>query len=284
MQEKTSSQVQKHGHGIPKIIHQIYLEGSDRVPTRYEKFQVSWLDKFPHAYYRVWDQNSISRLLTDHYPSYTPLYDSYKLEAQKVNMAKYVILFHHGGIMIDINVECKSDLASLIEDKELVLIKIKKTSDRIVDLLSGGLIKNGPLISTSFMASTSRHIIWKAAIRELYYQHRKDIFLPKQIHIERSTGSIVLTLCFRNLDLEKKTSVTVAESPTVAKTRLFSKDAMMIQHSCKEVSGKSIVAVSLLLLFIVAGIVAARVIMVKKKAKSDMTSPTSNIVEMYDEL
>ena len=43
----------------------------------------------------------IKRLLKDNYPKYLKTYNAFPLMIQKIDFAKYVILYHYGGIYID---------------------------------------------------------------------------------------------------------------------------------------------------------------------------------------
>ena len=47
------------------------------------------------------------RLIEVHYPWFIEQYDGYSQEIMRINAARYFILYHHGGIYLDIDMECK---------------------------------------------------------------------------------------------------------------------------------------------------------------------------------
>ena len=47
------------------------------------------------------------QLIEKHYPWLLETYDSYAIEMSRINVAKYMILYHHGGMYLDVDMECK---------------------------------------------------------------------------------------------------------------------------------------------------------------------------------
>lgn len=97
---------------IPKIIHQIWLQGEDKIPPELSEHYASCKrinNDFEHIF---WDETKIKKLFKDTYnDKYTELYDSYKHFAQKADLARYVILYTYGGIYLDMDTLCKKNLS-----------------------------------------------------------------------------------------------------------------------------------------------------------------------------
>jgi len=99
---------------IPKIIHQIWFQGEDKIPEKLKKYNEECKKVNSDYENYIWDDAMIQRLLKDHYPNYLQTYNAFPLMIQKIDFAKYVILYHHGGIYIDMDVRCLKKVSSLI--------------------------------------------------------------------------------------------------------------------------------------------------------------------------
>lgn len=53
-------------------------------------------------------------LLTTHYPWFLPIYDAYPHNVQRVDAIRYFALLHHGGIYLDLDNGCLTDLTPLL--------------------------------------------------------------------------------------------------------------------------------------------------------------------------
>jgi mannosyltransferase OCH1-like enzyme len=95
-----------------KIVHQIWLQGIDNVPTKFNKNIKSIKDYNPNYKYIFWDEISIINLMKQN-NDYLKTYYKFIFMHQKIDFAKYVILYLFGGIYIDIDVECIKPLDQL---------------------------------------------------------------------------------------------------------------------------------------------------------------------------
>ncbi len=89
---------------IPKIIHQIWV-GSP-LPKKYYRWQKSWQEYHPDWEYKLWTDKDIEEfgLVNKHWYDKTPNY------AQKVDVARYEILYRLGGVYVDTDFECLQPL------------------------------------------------------------------------------------------------------------------------------------------------------------------------------
>ena len=91
-------------HAIPKHIHQIYISnGGKTIPIQHKEKISSWKITHPSYEYTLWNSSMIEKLLQDKYPTLAGVYFSYSQWINKVDMAKYVILHHRGGIYADVD-------------------------------------------------------------------------------------------------------------------------------------------------------------------------------------
>lgn len=87
---------------IPKIIHQIWI-GSP-VPAQFEKCMESWIDFHSDGdwLYILWDDAKIAQLSLYN----QTFYDTAPNFGQKADIARWEILYHFGGLYVDMDCEC----------------------------------------------------------------------------------------------------------------------------------------------------------------------------------
>jgi inositol phosphorylceramide mannosyltransferase catalytic subunit len=100
---------------IPKIIHQIWIQGVDSMPEHLKQHHNNCRiinDEFKHV---AWDDQKIRKFLEKKYgDEYLKLYDSYARPAQKADLARYCILHTYGGIYLDMDMVCRKSLLSFL--------------------------------------------------------------------------------------------------------------------------------------------------------------------------
>lgn len=185
---------------IPKIIHQIWFQGEKFIPTHLVNYQKSWKEKNKDYQYMFWDENSINYLIKKVNVNWiTETYNNFPLMIQKIDFAKYIILYYIGGIYVDMDMKCIKSLNNLIE---LPNIKIKKvvvsnlTYDfiqRVIFLLSGNFnVKN--LVNNGVIMSEPKHEI---ILNTMKYGHQNiDNFFKNKsnfLYIFYSTGPLALS-------------------------------------------------------------------------------------------
>lgn len=185
---------------IPKIIHQIWFQGERFIPEHLINYQKTWKEKNKDYQYMFWDENSINDLIKQVNVNWiTQTYNSFPLMIQKIDFAKYIILYYIGGIYIDMDMKCIKSLNNLIE---LPNIKTKKivvsnlTYDfiqRVIFLLSGNFnIKN--LVNNGVIMSEPKHEIILKTMK-YGYQNKDNFFKNKSnfLYIFYSTGPLALS-------------------------------------------------------------------------------------------
>lgn len=157
---------------IPKIIHQIWIQGYDKIPEHLKLYHKSCLDinsDFEHIF---WDDVKIINFLSTVYnENYVNTYKNYKKLAQKADFARYAILYKYGGIYLDMDMLCRKNLSSFLSYNLFCT----------VDILS--------IISTRYLNGT----IGTKPNHPLFMYVFKNIFkrLPKSSNVTYSTGTIL---------------------------------------------------------------------------------------------
>lgn len=89
---------------IPRIIHQTWK--TDTVPDKLKPLQKTWIENNKEWEYKLWTDENNYDLIEQHYPWFLPYYKSYPHHIQRVDAARYFILYHHGGLYADLDMQC----------------------------------------------------------------------------------------------------------------------------------------------------------------------------------
>jgi mannosyltransferase OCH1-like enzyme len=111
---------------IPLIIHQIWYQGIDDIKQPYKSCfinTIKFLEKSENKKWdhQFWDKNRIEKLIIDLYPQFWHIYNKCDILVQKLDVARYIILYHYGGCYMDMDMEIIKDFSELIDkDDELI--------------------------------------------------------------------------------------------------------------------------------------------------------------------
>lgn len=203
---------------IPKIIHQIWFQGEKFIPEHLVNYQKSWKEKNQDYQYMFWDRNYINDLIKQVNVNWiTETYNNFPLMIQKIDFAKYIILYYIGGIYVDMDMKCIKSLNNLIE---LPNIKTKKivvsnlTYDfiqRVIFLLSGNFnVKN--LVNNGVIMCEPKHEIILNTMK-YGYQNKDNFFKNKSnfLYIFYSTGPLALSNALIDYTNQNKYSLSEIE-------------------------------------------------------------------------
>src|SRR5579859_1748998 len=104
---------------IPKLLHQIWFQGEANIPDKFNSYRESWRKHNPTYSFATWNEKSINEIMPNELKE---TYDSFDLTIQKIDYAKYVILYLHGGMYVDMDMMCLRSLDTLLDqDKDLIV-------------------------------------------------------------------------------------------------------------------------------------------------------------------
>ena len=150
-----------HSHSlrIPRIIHQTWK--TDQVPSRWNRTVESVQQHNANQFeYRLWTDEQMHQFVRQVEPDlYQHTFRTYSLDIQRVDAFRYVILYHLGGLYIDMDNGCRQSFESLLE--------ILETLDASAAHLAA-FPRTSPIgISNGFMISTKGHPLFKILISRL---------------------------------------------------------------------------------------------------------------------
>lgn len=161
---------------IPKIIHQTYI--NETIPKAWVPAQQACIDLHPDYEYIMWTDAKSLAFIQKEYPQFLDTFVGYKHPIQRADAIRYFVLYHYGGIYIDLDDGCKRRLDPLLSYTAWV----RRT------------IPTG--ISNDIMGAVPQHPFFLRVIDSLQGANRKWV-LP-YITIMASTGPLFLSVIWKN--------------------------------------------------------------------------------------
>ncbi|KAJ4311790.1 hypothetical protein N0V94_007771 [Neodidymelliopsis sp. IMI 364377] len=108
---------------IPRIIHFIYFadlyrlrDGTPSLPSTHQSRAPELCRQFNPSYeIRTWSATDSQSFFEKEYPWFLPTYTAYKHPIQRVDALKYFVLYHFGGVYMDLDIACRRSLDPLLE-------------------------------------------------------------------------------------------------------------------------------------------------------------------------
>jgi hypothetical protein len=142
-----------HAH----IIHQVAPANRSTWHPAWEQCQQTWIDFFPGYEYKMWTDSDVHALIATNYAALLPLYLSYDADIKRYDIARYVILFHHGGVYADMDVQVVRPFAELVPVGRVGVAESPFVNERVQNAL---------------LTSPPRHPFWFHVLRRAYKTRR----------------------------------------------------------------------------------------------------------------
>jgi mannosyltransferase OCH1-like enzyme len=109
---------------IPRIIHQIYMQGWEAIPEDVKLNIAALRERNPNWEYRFYDEASGRKFIADHLPEYLPAYDRIEPAyfAARADFLRYCACYVEGGFYLDVKSVARKPLDEILRpDDHLVL-------------------------------------------------------------------------------------------------------------------------------------------------------------------
>ncbi|KAL7506375.1 hypothetical protein ACHAXN_006089 [Cyclotella atomus] len=110
---------------VPKILHRMWRD--ENIPNEWRSSHLSCEDLYKERNWTtiLWTDAAIRSFLSTHYAFFLPTYNSYPYDIQRVDAARYFILYHYGGVYLDLDIGCRDnkDLIDLVRAMESMQMK-----------------------------------------------------------------------------------------------------------------------------------------------------------------
>lgn len=174
---------------IPRILHQIYTGGYDKITPSVKKVIKQNLDMNPNWEYRFYDNDKIDKYIKEHESEY--VYNAYKKINPKygaviADLFRYIIIYHEGGVYMDIKSKTNIPLDNWVHINKLQLSLFGPVAPWIYKYFKNGKLKN--IIPREFQVCVlvypKNHNILRILIdticNNIYkFNNRKILMLPQ---------------------------------------------------------------------------------------------------------
>ncbi|KAF5540145.1 glycosyltransferase family 32 [Fusarium mexicanum] len=188
------------GKKIPRILHQTAPNSS--IPEIWATSQQSCKEAYSDFEYKLWTDEGAREFLKEEFPWYLDTWDNYPFPIQRADAIRYFVLYHFGGIYMDMDTYCNSsfpvDQIESLPGKDHALFK--------------STLPTG--ITNDFLISTARHPAFASAVSRLASSHQATRLwarLQPYAAIMLSTGPLFLTLAVQQYLLGQP----ILPSPTI---------------------------------------------------------------------
>ncbi|CAL5222187.1 g4515 [Coccomyxa viridis] len=139
-------------HHVPRIIHQSWKDNN--VPEGFKPWQESWKRNHPGWEYRLWTDEDNYNLIKDHYAWFLDTYESLSKPVMKADSARYLYMYHIGGVYADLDFESLRNLEDVLAGQQVVLAEM---TDEDWD----------QAIPNAWLASEKGHPFWLFCIQQI---------------------------------------------------------------------------------------------------------------------
>jgi len=184
---------------IPQIIHQTYLH--DRVEEFPETCRTTpkmWQDQHSGWEYILWTDVMNRELIATHYPWFLDTYDAYPNGIQRSDAARYFILYHHGGVYADLDIQPLKSVVEMFGDYDVYLPYTPNIG-----------------LTNAFMASVKGADFFEMVIHNLADYQNAWYHVSRHWQIVTSTGPTFIWTLWMNY--EGSSTVATIDAPVWAK-------------------------------------------------------------------
>jgi len=149
--------------GIPTVVHQTWK--TRELPEAWRGFCRGWRRAHADWGYRLWTDGDLRDLVAAEAPGFLATFDAYPDPVCRADAGRYLLLRRHGGLYVDLDLECLRPVGSLLEGHELLMGEEPKRhleSDRV---RRAGLSR---LFCNAVLASTPGHPFWDFILERLH--------------------------------------------------------------------------------------------------------------------
>lgn len=175
---------------FPKIIHQIWLQGKQNMPDKYNEKIDLITSKHSDYKYIMWDEISILELINTN-PNWVKTYYSFLYLHQKVDYARYVILYICGGIYIDVDVKVIKSFDEILEKNKQYESVFSYTSANMA--YSVAQCSHSQCLNNGIIISKPKSEILEILINHIDNNPHCNKLTPKVMCILHTTGPAIFT-------------------------------------------------------------------------------------------
>ncbi len=173
---------------LPKIVHQQWWP-DDVIPPPFHDLQRQTQAVLYDYEYILWNLTSMRDLIKNNYAWFLPTYDAYETDMHRGDAARYFILYHYGGVYLDVDYVPQVDIYKYLNPYYPSVLENVHWS--------------GENVGTALMASPPNHEFWPFVFQALeVYKNQDSVLkatgpqlLDKAIEMYPNAAKITLLPC-----------------------------------------------------------------------------------------
>ena len=170
---------------IPLLFHQMWK--SERIPAKWRSAHEGCMALNSEYELILWTDEMIYNFIYRYYPWFYRIFLSYPYQIQRVDVARYFILYHYGGVYLDVDAACVTpfrDIIANMSDTESVLLPM-------TDIYG---------VTNSFMVSEPKSTFFQYVMYELPNYAHGGYKIIRHTTIIFSTGPMFMSHCVTTFD------------------------------------------------------------------------------------
>lgn len=176
---------------IPKIIHQVYDYRDGRnIPKQLLEISSTWKVNQPDWEYNFWDHHKIDAFLKEYYPHYNSRYFRFKFPVQRWDSIRYLIVYHYGGMYVDMDYESLEPIEGLLADAECFF------GSEPEDHKPAGM---SVYLGNSFFGSRRHHPFLQLLVNRCFESPVKTFESDKMRYVLETTGPGMVSKMYNSL-------------------------------------------------------------------------------------
>ena len=185
---------------FPQIIHQIWLQGKDKIPDKYSKMVKSVKETNPTFKHIIWDDTKIKDYFKSK-PEILTIYNKFPYLHQKVDFIRYCILYQLGGIYLDMDITVIKSFTSLFDTyKEYECIISTINIDQMDSYI---MCQNKQCINNGIIIAKPKSPFIKSVIDEVtMYPDCSWYDLTTSMCVNNTTGPVMFSRMYEKYNLE----------------------------------------------------------------------------------
>jgi FkbM family methyltransferase len=157
---------------IPRIIHQIWI-GPDPLPDDHRPWIESWKRHHPDWEHRLWTEEDLPSN-----PIRPEILERLRAPVERADILRLEILYRHGGVYADTDLECLRSMDHVVEDEEFICVCHKP--GRVTNTFIGSM-PDHPLLERALREIRPREVYWTTSAPESIKETAGPPFLERLV-------------------------------------------------------------------------------------------------------
>jgi mannosyltransferase OCH1-like enzyme len=158
------------------------------IPDKWKEAQKSIITKNPDYKYKLYTDKDNRKIIKKYFSFFLKTYDSFEYHIQRVDAARYCILYLYGGIYLDLDYVCNKSFNEI--EKNITL------SNQTI-LLNKSINQSWSYTNSLMISITKNNSFWLKCIYRMMQPLPWYIF-GKHLTVMNSTGPLMLTRVIKN--------------------------------------------------------------------------------------